>query len=80
MLRDFQAFQMAKKLHWACEDFKNSGYLRDQLMRASASVPLNTAEGSGKRTPQDQGRFYGIALGSLRACSAILELENIQNL
>jgi len=48
-------------------------------MRASSSVALNTAEGSGKRTPQDQSRFYGIALRSLRECTAILELERIEN-
>ena len=79
MLRDFQAFQLAKKLHWECKDLKVSHFLRDQLLRASASVALNVAEGSGKRTPQDQRRFYGIALGSLRECSAILELEKIEN-
>ena len=79
MLRDFQAFQLAKKLHWECKELKISHILRDQLLRASASVALNTAEGSGKRTPQDQRRFYGIALGSLRECSAILELEKIEN-
>ncbi|MEK7691805.1 MAG: four helix bundle protein, partial [Bdellovibrionota bacterium] len=47
--------------------------------RASSSIALNTAEGSGKRTPPDQRRFYGIALGSLRECEAILELEQIQD-
>ena len=37
------------------------------------------AEGSGKRTPQDQRRFYSIALGSLRECEAVLELEEIED-
>jgi four helix bundle protein len=77
MLRDFHAFQLAKEFHWACKTLKGSRYLQDQLLRASASIALNTAEGSGKRTPQDQRRFYGIALGSLRECEAILELEKI---
>ena len=48
-------------------------------MRASSSIALNIAEGSGKRTPKDQARFYAIALGSLRECQAILELEGIEN-
>jgi hypothetical protein len=32
-----------------------------------------------KRTLPDQKKFYGIALGSLRECEAILELEEINN-
>ena len=35
------------------------------------------AEGSGKRTPADQRRFYAMAYGSFRECQAILELEKI---
>ena len=53
--------------------------LQDQLIRASSSVALNIAEGSGKRTPADQRKFYSIALGSLRECEAVVELEEIQN-
>ena len=81
MLRDFQAFQLAKKIHLplSCKNLKVSRLLRDQLLRASASVALNTAEGSGKRTSADQRRFYGIALGSLRECEAVLEREEIEN-
>ncbi|MCM2322840.1 MAG: four helix bundle protein [Oligoflexia bacterium] len=79
MLRDFKAFQLAKEFHWACKTLRISRFLQDQLLRASSSVALNTAEGSGKRTPQEQRRFYGIALGSLRECEAIIELEKIEN-
>jgi four helix bundle protein len=77
MLKDFQAFQLAKEFHWACKELKVSRFLQDQLLRASASIALNLAEGSGKRTPPEQRRFYGIALGSLRECEAVLELEQI---
>lgn len=45
------------------------------MTRSSSSVALNIAEGSGKRTPADQCRFYSVALGSLRECHAILDLE-----
>ncbi len=79
MLKNFRAFQIAKEIHWRCADLKIAPFLRDQLMRASSSVALNTAEGSGKRTSPDQARFYGIALGSLRECQAILELERIND-
>ena len=79
MLSDFKVYQMAKELHWACRRLHVSLYLQDQLFRASASVVLNIAEGSGKRTPPEQRRFYGIALGSLRECQAILEIERIED-
>jgi four helix bundle protein len=79
MLKKFQAFQIAKKIHLNCKELTISRLLKDQLLRASSSIALNTAEGSGKRTLPDQKKFYGIALGSLRECEAILELEEINN-
>ena len=79
MLEKFQAFQLAKRFYWQCKLLKLPKFLQDQLLRASSSVALNLAEGSGKRTPADQRRFYAIAFGSLRECQAVLELEQIDH-
>jgi len=79
MLNKFEVFQIAKIFYWECKELKVPNYLKDQLLRASSSIALNIAEGSGKRTPQDQSKFYSIALGSLRECQAIIELEKIEN-
>ena len=49
------------------------GSFADQLRRASLSVPLNIAEGSGKTTAPDQRRFYAIARGSAMECGAIVD-------
>lgn len=50
--------------------------LIDQLKRASISIPLNIAEGSGKDTERDKRRFYAIARGSAMECAAILDVMN----
>jgi four helix bundle protein len=47
--------------------------IADQMRRASLSIPLNIAEGSGKSTGPDQRRFYTIARGSSMECAAILD-------
>jgi four helix bundle protein len=52
-----------------------TGDAKNQLTRASRSIVLNLAEGRGKPKGQDQVRFFNIAMGSLRECQAILELE-----
>lgn len=46
-------------------------HARDQLLRASQSVPLNIAEGNGKGTGPDRRRFFEIARGSALECAAI---------
>jgi four helix bundle protein len=46
-------------------------HARDQLLRASQSIPLNIAEGNGKGTNADRRRFFEIARGSVMECAAI---------
>jgi four helix bundle protein len=39
-------------------------HARDQWLRAAQSIPLNIAEGNGKRSLKDRARFLDIARGS----------------
>jgi four helix bundle protein len=50
------------------------GEVKDQLDRASISIPLNIAEGNGKYMPKDRCRFFDIARGSALECAAGLDL------
>jgi four helix bundle protein len=50
------------------------GDVRDQLDRASTSMPLNIAEGNGKYAPKDRCRFFDIAHGSALECAAGLDV------
>ena len=51
--------------------------LADQLKRASVSVPLNIAEGYGKRSEKDRARFYDIARGSAHECGALFDASRV---
>ena len=73
-MKHFRTYQLSIKLYHACQKFKVSRHLRDQLDRSSSSVVLNLAEGRGKRTTKDQRKYFDISMGSLRETQAILEL------
>ena len=45
-----------------------------QLDRASTSVPLNIAEGNGKRSRRDRCRYLDTARGSAYECAAALDV------
>jgi len=79
MLTQFRTYNLAVQFHHACRAAKMPGYLRTQLLRASSSIALNLAEGSGKPSARDQLRFYSIAMGSLRECQAALDLAPVRH-
>lgn len=55
------------------EETVRIGEVKDQLDRASTSIPLNIAEGNGKYNPKDRCRFFDIAHGSALECAAGLD-------
>ena len=62
---------------WATEllaPLKFRAAVKDQLDRASTSVPLNIAEGNGKFSVKDRCRFLPIAMGSALECAACLDV------
>ena len=76
---DFRSYELAKQHYKLCKNLRVPKFLHEQLMKASSSVALNLAEGSGKKTEKDQKNFFSIALGSLYECRAILEIESYEN-
>lgn len=74
MIKGFQAYDLAIQLHEQCESIKAKAYVQDQLLRASLSIVLNLAEGSGKPSSKEKRRYYSIALGSCREVQALLQV------
>ena len=53
---------------------RGSGFLADQLRRASASIVLNFDEGCGKRSSAEQRRYFAIARASAYEVAAAAEV------
>ena len=77
-LRVYQrSYEMALEIHKITANFppQERRELGTQLRRAATSVPINIAEGYGrKRSPEDFKRFLVIALGSCNEVSVIVDL------
>ena len=77
-LRIYQrSYALALEIHKITRKFPafERGELGFQLRRAATSIPINIAEGYGrKRSPEDFKRFLGIALGSSNEVSVVLDL------
>lgn len=77
-LDTFDAYRVSLDACRACAPIaaQLSANLRDQLLRASSSVVLNTAEGFGSSSRGIKRRHYEIARGSAIECVAILDLAS----
>ena len=71
-------YQLSLKfVTWSTEliaEVQAKAAVKDQLDRASTSVPLNIAEGNGKFAVRDRCRFLEIARGSALQCAACLDV------
>ncbi|MBL0047706.1 MAG: four helix bundle protein [Bacteroidetes bacterium] len=78
---DFQKLEVYKKaklFHRACKKLilknKVDNYVKDQLGRASFSIVLNIAEGSGKFSKADRRNYFVISRASLFECVSALDV------
>src|SRR6266702_16572 len=75
--RDLRVYQLALEVHKLTRKFPANERieLASQLRRAVTSIPINIAEGYGrKRSAEEFKRFLVIALGSSNEVSVILDL------
>ncbi len=70
-----KAKELNKEVLRFLKDNKNTDpYLKDQLRRASISMVINIAEGSGKFSKADKRNFYTTARGSAYECVSLFEI------
>ena len=69
-----RAIEFVSWSHPLIESLPASASVRNQLDRASTSVPLNLAEGNGKFSTRDRARYFQIACGSALESAACLDV------
>lgn len=78
-VKTFRTLDLAIEFYNCGENARVTGPLRDQLLRASASVALNLSEGNAKSSFKEKKRFYQIAYASLKECQTVLKLGKIED-
>lgn len=84
---DFEKLDVYKKakelnkevLRFLKENKQIDFYVRNQLHRASISIVINIAEGSGKFSRADKKNFYTTARGSTYECVSLFEIIAEEN-
>ena len=86
MLFDFQKLEVYRKaqhFYVECKCITRNKtierHVKDQLSRASYSIVLNIAEGSGRKSPADRRNFFTISRASIFECVAIIDMLNLEN-
>ena len=81
--QNLEVYKKAKLFHFNCKEIilenKLDRYVVDQLGRASFSVPLNIAEGSGKFSKADRKNYFTTARATLFECVAVLDILKDEN-
>ena len=80
MLKDFRLYQAAIRFYQLCKALELPPNSKDQLLRASSSIGRNIGEGYGRILHKDKRRFYRIALGSVRECTAVFDQEVVKDI
>lgn len=76
-----KAKSLNKEVSLFLKENKNvDSYIKDQLRRASISIVINIAEGSGKFSRADKRNFYTISRGSVYECVSLTELVKEEGL
>jgi four helix bundle protein len=82
--QNLEVYKKAKTFHLDCKNIilskKLDSYVKDQLGRASFSIILNIAEGSGKFSKPDRRNYFVTSRGSVFECVAILDILSDQKI
>jgi four helix bundle protein len=71
--------RLADEFHLSCQRLEIDSDVKNKVIAASATIPLNLSQAAMKKSAREQVRFFHYALASFNECKTLIDRSGYRN-